>query len=170
VTYGNALLNAAQKAMKMSNTKQYVDNIYYLYNEEDHALYCKLPIGTSALRYADCSINKVKNKYQITALKAAFTPAARDPQWPRHTLWRGLLLENLVQATCAELLRNTIRQCEKEKLNVIFHVHDEIILEVPKHKADNACKRLQDIMCTPPENMDIPLQAEPVIMTRYGKE
>jgi len=50
----------------------------------------------------------------------------------------------------------------------VFHVHDEVVLEVPEKYAEGWAKELQIAMETPPEwAPDLPLVAEPEILTRF---
>jgi DNA polymerase len=53
---------------------------------------------------------------------------------------------------------------------IIFHVHDEVVLEVPEETADDDLRRVIEIMSTPPEWIpDIPLAAEGQILSHYTK-
>jgi DNA polymerase len=55
-------------------------------------------------------------------------------------------------------------------LKIIFHVHDEVVLEVPEETANLDLQRVIKIMSTPPEWIpDIPLAAEGSILTKYTK-
>lgn len=53
-------------------------------------------------------------------------------QWGRTTTYGGKLTENIVQAVARDLLANALVQCSKEGLDVVMHVHDEIVVEAPK--------------------------------------
>ena len=69
-----------------------------------------------------------------------------------------------------DLLRHSLKRLEEEGLDVVLHVHDEIVLEVPEHDAEAASARLVEIMCQPPAwAMGLPLNAEVATMARYGK-
>jgi DNA polymerase len=69
-----------------------------------------------------------------------------------------------------DLLRHALRQLDVEGLNVVLHVHDEIVLEVPEADAERAAARLVEIMCQPPAwAKGLPLNAEVATMARYGK-
>ena len=69
-----------------------------------------------------------------------------------------------------DLLRHSLRQLDAEGLNVVLHVHDEIVLEVPEADATRAAARLVEIMCQPPAWANgLPLNAEVATMVRYGK-
>lgn len=177
VAYADALLAAAHRSVIHPDVPHVAGKVTYLFNSKDGALYCTLPDGTTKLRYPECRFemkpvpwDETELRPQLTALKAAFTPRADVKEWTRHGLWRGVFIENVVQATCAKLLRECIADCEEENLNVIFHVHDEIILEVDEDKADEALKLLQTIMEYIPDWLDgLPLVAKPEIMRVYGK-
>lgn len=102
----------------------------------------------------------------MTALKANWTPAGDDTEWPRYKLYGGLLSENVTQATCACLLREAVSQLK----HVVMHVHDEIVLEVNEDEAYYWRSHLQSIMETNPRwATGLPLKAKPIITTRYGK-
>ncbi len=148
------------------------DRVAYLF--DGSALYCRLPDGKTLLRYPEARVemtpapwDKEQKIPAITALKAAFTKGREDTDWPRQSLWRGLLLENRVQASCAILLRRIVAEFKEW---CVFHVHDEVILEVAKEYAEAMKQRLKKEMERSLEwCSDLPLVAEPVIMTRYGK-
>lgn len=177
VACADSLLAAAQRAVLQPDVEQKSGKIRYLFNSDDGALYCTLPDGLTKLRYPECRFemkpvpwDETESRPQLTALKAAFTPRADVKEWSRHGLWRGIFLENVVQASCSILLRECAAECEEEKLPVVFHVHDEIILEVDEADADKGLEMLQDIMEYTPDWLDgLPLVAKPEIMLRYGK-
>lgn len=102
----------------------------------------------------------------VTYAKSAWKPAADAKEWPRGRLWKGLACENITQATANDLLRHSLRQLD----NVILHVHDEIVLEVPENQLESASANLHTVMCTAPDwAVGLPLDAEVESMTRYGK-
>ena len=102
----------------------------------------------------------------VTYAKSAWKPAADAKEWPRGRLWKGLACENIAQATAHDLLRHSLRQLD----NVILHVHDEIVLEVPENQLESASANLHTVMCTAPDwAAGLPLDAEVESMTRYGK-
>jgi DNA polymerase len=58
-----------------------------------------------------------------------------------------------------------LRQLE----GVVWHVHDEIVVECPAAEAEAVAARMHQIMCTPPAwAAGLPLAAEGVITTRYS--
>jgi len=177
VAYADALLKAAHNAVKYPDTVQVAGKVSYKFHSDDGALYCTLPDGKSKLRYPECRFemkavpwDETEFRPQLTALKAAFTPRADSKEWARHGLWRGIFIENVVQATCAIRLRDCVADCEEEELPVIFHVHDEIILEVDEDQVERALELLQEIMEYVPDWLKgLPLVAKPEVMLVYGK-
>jgi len=107
---------------------------------------------------------------EITYAKAAWKPAADAKEWPRAKLWVGVAVENIVQATAHDLLRESLYQCETKGLYVIGHVHDEIIVEAPNDVVEEKKNALKLIMTTPPAwAADLPLDVEISHSLRYGK-
>jgi DNA polymerase len=53
-------------------------------------------------------------------------------QWQRTRAWFGTLVENVVQGTARDLLAAAMPRFESRELPVVFHCHDEIVVEVPE--------------------------------------
>ena len=85
-------------------------------------------------------------------------------------LWGGLLAENFSQALAREIFADMMLRIEEAGMEIIFHVHDEFIIEVDE---DNSEKNLEDViesMSRAPDWIpDIPLAAEGKILSRYEK-
>ena len=133
-------------------------------------LFCRLP-GGRLLTYPDVRREMVESEYgprpEITCLRAAFLPKATEKEWPRSSLWGGLLFENAVQGTAASLLRHALQHAGEA---VVMHVHDEIVLEVPENETADYARALAWVMNNPPEwAAGLPLKAEVVEMRRFGK-
>ena len=102
----------------------------------------------------------------LTYAKASWKPKSDATEWPRARLWSGLACENVVQATAHDLLREALRVLD----DVVLHVHDEIVLEVPQYDADAAARRLEDVMQTAPDwAAGLPLVAKAKTLLRFGK-
>jgi DNA polymerase len=171
VRFWRELEVAAREAMRSPNQMIPAGMVDYVYWPDvmDGTLVCQLP-GLQLIQYPKARIEEVETKFgprsQITALKASFKPKADAKEWPRGALYGGLLAENVTQATAAAILRESVRILP----DVIAHVHDEIILEVPTRYADRDMLELTRIMNTPPQWADgLPLAVEASIMQRYGK-
>jgi hypothetical protein len=124
------------------------------------------------LQYPECRFteDEYTGQTDLTALKAAWQPKTGDKEWPRIRLWGGLLSENVTQAFCAALLRWCLSLCEENGLDVIAHVHDEIIVETPQTRWESTMDTLRVSMESRPRwAKGLPVSAEPTMMTRYGK-
>ena len=53
-------------------------------------------------------------------------------KWSRGETYSGKLVENVTQATARDLLAEAMWRMEQAGLDIVGHVHDEVILEVPK--------------------------------------
>jgi DNA polymerase len=83
----------------------------------------------------------------------------------------GKLVENIVQAICRDLLAASMIACERARLPVVMHAHDEIAIEVPAERAENSLNQLLMIMSAPPAWADgFPVEVEGYISTRYTKQ
>ena len=164
VPYWSKLEHAYLVAMRNPRQQFEAGKVTYLFDGQH--LWYALPSGR-VLCYPFARFNE---EGDLTYAKASWKPAADAKEWPRARLWRGLACENITQAVANDLLRHALRQLDAEGLNVVLHVHDEIVLEVPEADADRAAARLVEIMCEPPAwAKGLPLNAEVATMVRYGK-
>ena len=170
--FARDLNEAATWAVKHPDTWIGAGLVQYIFNQGlmGGTLQCLLP-GDHVIQYPKMRIEPQvtpwgDKKMGLASIKAGFKPKADATEWPRHKIWPGILVENVTQAFAAALLRHAIRQLD----NVVAHVHDEIVLEVPKAYAEQSAERLKMVMETIPEwAKGLPLIAEPKIMERYGK-
>ncbi|QHI70485.1 DNA polymerase [Tichowtungia aerotolerans] len=98
--------------------------------------------------------------------------AARTVRGGRErSVYGGLLCENLVQATARDLFAEHLLEIHRSGIGrIVFHVHDEVIVEVPKEQAEGAKKQILKIMQTTPEWLSgCPVDAEAGIFNRYTK-
>jgi len=83
----------------------------------------------------------------------------------------GLLLENLMQATCARLLYRALVACETKGLEVVLHVYDSIMIESWTKNAKKDAAELKRIMTNPPAwAPDLRLAVDIRIGKRWTKE
>lgn len=95
---------------------------------------------------------------------------------PRHqymvmTDYGPVIAHNCTQATSNDLLRHALRELDDLYYRIPLHVHDEIVLEVPKDKVDQAIKDLTRYMTKdlPAWAAGLPLEIEVKTLSRYGK-
>ena len=92
--------------------------------------------------------------------------------WARVSTYGGALMENVVQALCRDLLADTMLALHEKGAQIVLHVHDEIVMEVPDNqlRSDLMQVEMQAMMRTPPAwAKDFPLWADCKVMRRYGK-
>jgi DNA polymerase len=160
VPYWSGLEETYMRAMRNKGREFTIGRVTYLF--DGLHLWYALPSGR-VLCYPFARFDEEGN---LTYAKASWKPAADAKEWPRARLWRGLACENITQAVANDLLRYALRRLD----NVVLHIHDEIVLEVPEDDAEAAAERLVRIMCEPPPwAAGLPLNAEVAIMERYGK-
>jgi DNA polymerase bacteriophage-type len=160
VPYWSGLEDTYMRAMRNKGREFKIGRVTYLF--DGLHLWYALPSGR-VLCYPFARFDEEGN---LTYAKASWKPAADAKEWPRARLWRGLACENITQAVANDLLRHALRRLD----NVVLHIHDEIVLEVPEDEAEAAAARLVQIMCEPPPwASGLPLNAEVAIMERYGK-
>lgn len=130
-------------------------------------LWCRLP-STRLIAYYQPKLEGKMTPWgeEATVLTASAGGRVKTKHgdWRRLALWPGMLLENITQATAADLLREALLACEDDGVPVVLHVHDEII-------AIGECReQLQSIML---EQRDwaagLPLAADAGGGARYGK-
>lgn len=97
------------------------------------------------------------NRFGRMAL--TFEGLGANNKWMRGETYSGKLTENITQATARDLLAEAMRRMELAGLGIVGHVHDEVILEVPKdqYTVDEIC----DLMAQSPKWTDgLPLVAD----------
>ncbi len=67
-------------------------------------------------------------------------------KWGITSTYGGKLTENVVQAIARDCLAETLRRIESRGLQVVFHVHDEVVIDAPMDvRVDDIC----DLMAEP---------------------
>ena len=87
-------------------------------------------------------------------------------------LWGGLVAENASQALARDIFSHMLCKINDigNGVELIMHVHDEVVVEVDADKAEQALDQIIQIMSTPPDwILDIPVSAEGQILTKYEK-
>jgi DNA polymerase I-like protein with 3'-5' exonuclease and polymerase domains len=126
----------------------------------------KLPSGR-AIKYGLIKQDpKVDDEEKFDFTARVVKNAARRPV----KLYGGLLAENASQALARDVFSDAMLRMDEEGLNVICHVHDEVIIECGEDEADEVLDKALNIMKTPPKWIpDLPLDAEGKVVKRYEK-
>lgn len=90
---------------------------------QDHFLMIELPNGRS-IAYTNARLEEGRIRYEGKSM-ASSTFQTLDT-------YGGKLVENIVQATARDVLGESMIRLEKLGYKIVAHVHDEVILDVPK--------------------------------------
>src|SRR5262249_32491666 len=96
---------------------------------DGYALTLTLPSGR-AINYPGARLAP-NGKYEDGAPDIEFFDNARG-QWKPARAWYGMLVENVVQGTARDLLAAAIIRAEARGWKVVFHCHDELVIEAPE--------------------------------------
>ncbi|WP_139136392.1 DNA polymerase [Oceanobacillus sp. E9] len=90
-------------------------------------------------------------------------------KWTKLNTYGGKLVENVVQAIARDCLAETLVRIDQAGYQTVMHVHDEVVLEVPKEQAD--LERVYEIMGAPISwAPGLPLEADGFISEYYKKD
>ena len=93
-------------------------------------------------------------------------------KWVKLNTYGGKLTENVVQAIARDLLANAIFNVFDLGFNIVLHVHDEIVAEIPKDgNEERTLQMMSDAMCSAPGwAKGIPLRAAGYVTEYYKKD
>ncbi|MDO5015271.1 MAG: DNA polymerase [Clostridia bacterium] len=91
-------------------------------------------------------------------------------KWRPQATYGGRIVENIVQATARDILASAMLKLDKAGYDIVMHVHDEVVIEVPKN--DNAALNdIIKIMTTNDKwNQGLPLNADGYECKFYKKD
>lgn len=75
-----------------------------------------------------------------------FTVGQQTKKWEVSSTYGGKMTENIVQAVARDCLAETLKKIEDRGLAVVFHVHDEVIIDAPM---DVTVEEICSIMAEP---------------------
>jgi DNA polymerase len=133
-------------------------------------LYCKLPSKRClayfkpCIKEAETSWGSSREQLHITGEKTIETRKV----WCEYSIYGGLIVENIVQAICRDLVAYGMLAVQKAGYDIIMHSHDEIISEVPLGFGD--IKEYEKLMCSLPDwALDFPIKSEGWVGKHYKK-
>ena len=153
--------NAAMKAIKEKTTVP-LGKLVFAY--ERGILFIRLPSGRR-LSYIKPRIGT--NRFGGDSITYMGINSAK--KWDRLETFGGKLTENIVQGTARDLLANALINAANAGYDTVFHVHDEIICELPNGygSVDELCR----MMCIKTDWADgLPLNADGFECEYYKKE
>lgn len=160
VRFWNALGNAASEVIEKHNSVR-VGKVM-VYRKEGHML-IRLPGGRD-LCYL--SPRFVTNRFGSRGI--GYLAASAGGKMELQETFGGKIAENCTQAIARDLLAHAMLNLEAAGYPIVFHVHDEAVMEVPigQGSVEEACR----VMAIPPDwARDLPLRADGDEMTYYKK-
>ena len=152
---------AAVKAVKEKTTVPY-GNLCFSY--ESGILFVTLPSGR---RLSYIKPRMCENRYGRDSL--SYEGVGESKKWMRIETYGPKLVENIVQGTARDLLAYAMLQLRNAGFDIVMHIHDEAVLEVPEgvSSVDEICR----IMAVAPDwATGLPLRADGYECPFYKKD
>lgn len=108
------------------------------------SLFVRLPSGRP-ICYWGASVDKTK---KIGDALEYWGTGQQTKAWTILDTYGGKITENIVQATARDCLAVKMVEATRRGFKIVAHVHDEMILDVPKEDAE-AAKTIDDMMAEP---------------------
>lgn len=125
-------------------------------------LICQLPSGRE-LCYRNARVEDVLMRWGETRPAVTYD----HHHGYRKQFWHGLVMENVDQATCRDLLRGAMLRLDKLGLDIVLHVHDEIVCELDDANQLHDMER--EMRAGEAWSDGFPIDVEGHVSTRYGK-
>lgn len=159
--FWKALARAAKRAIDAGGTHEVAGTAWLM---DGPHLVCVLPSGRPCV-YREARIQELPSKWEAGKLRKAITYAS--PRGGRHSLYGGLLAENVTQAYCRDLLAEALVRLELAGLPVVLHVHDEVVCEV--EWPDQLTEVRQIAEQRPPWAAGLPIATDGSVGRRWSK-
>lgn len=141
------------------------EGVYVEFAYRDSCLFVKLPSGR---RIAYWNAREGKNRFGRPAV--LYDGVGQTTQWGELETFGGRLVENVVQATARDCLAVKMVEASRLGYKIVAHVHDEMILDVPKTDTD-AAARIDQLMAEPiPWAPGLPLKGSTYECAYYMKD
>lgn len=132
------------------------------YLKRGRALYCQLPSGRW-LTYHNVSVSPSQRPNRENELVISYEGWNTNPNnggrgWITMDTWGGRLVENIVQATCRDILRFAVLNLRAAGYRTVLHIYDEIVAEVAEWFGST--EHFEVVMAAPPPwAIDWPIKA-----------
>ena len=90
-------------------------------------------------------------------------------KWQETETYGGKLVENIIQAIARDCLAVSIDRLTRKGMDIVFHVHDEVVIEAPEGRAnlDEVCRIMSEPIDWAP---GLPLSADGYISKYFKKD
>lgn len=160
-----SLENAAIKAIvRKTSAVSRLGNVRFDY--ENGILWMNLPSGR---RIAYWDAQYAPSKWKKGQKAISYMGLNDKNKWARIETWGGKLVENLVQATARDCLRDKILALDAAGFDIRMHVHDEIVVTEPL--GGKTLEQMNEIMNAPlPWAEGLPLRGDGYYCDFYQKD
>lgn len=132
-------------------------------------LWCELP-SKRLLCYPYPELEEVVAPWGGTRDGLTYKAVGLNKKWERCHTYGGSLAENVTQAVARDLLAEAIVRLEGRGFQTIFHVHDEVVVEIDAHAPVSMLGNVERIMAaTPTWAAGLPIAVEGWRARRYRK-
>lgn len=134
----------------------------------DGILFIRLPSGRK-IAYFNAKLEEHEGKPD----SITYEGIGNTKKWERLETWGGKLVENIVQATARDCLAETMKRVDAAGYDIVMHVHDELICDVPEKTDGNRAdlERILGIMKEPiPWADGLPLKGDGYVTEFYRKD
>jgi len=172
VAFWDEVYGAVIAAMRNPGMERPAGRVTYCYLPRyfGGSLICTLPSGR-ALTYRQIKYENVPDLDDEDRVVGYSTHLRCARGYGRIKLWRGMFVENIVQATAADFLRGTLVRLVKAGYDVRLHTHDEILIEASERDALWIRNELRKFMCGGfPWSHGLPLASEETVAAYYTKD
>ena len=134
------------------------------FSMRDKACIMHLPAGTEITYWA---ARIIPGRFEGTTAIAYEGVNQYTGRWDELYTWGGKLVENAVQSIARDILAYGLQLAKAAGLDVILHVHDEIVILI---RSLNDVVALQNAMTAPPWCADAPIKATLHMCPAYRKD
>lgn len=166
VSYWYDLENAAIKAVESPGQVVSAGHKKVFFKVKGSFLWCLLPSGRM-LCYPYPRVEDFMTPWGETKRGLVYKSTVLG-KWTDTKSYGGKLAENITQAVARDILAESMPRLESRGYNIVLHVHDECLVEVPKDFG--SVKEVENIMTELPEwANEMPVEAEGWRGGRYRK-
>lgn len=155
--------NAAVECVRDNRRIKVKDVVFFM---QKGIMFIQLPSGR-CLTYLQPKIKR--NRFDMDGLIYMGVDQTTK-QWNWQETYGGKLVENIVQAIARDCLADAMLRLDKVGFKIVMHVHDEVVLEVPKFKCKDELNAVNKIMGERIKwAKDLPLGADSFLTEYYIK-
>lgn len=163
VKFWRTVEQAAKTAIREHRKVKVQSGLVFSYRDKN--LYIQLPNGRSI-----CYWNARIKEDPTGKESIVFWSVNAAHQWAEEETYGGKITENITQAVARDCLAETIKRVTAMGYQIVMHVHDEIIVDVPLNDTDAYDKILTAMKEPIPWAEGLPLNADGYTCEYYRKD